>query len=108
MRRLLLAAVLLGFAAPVARAEDPSFALTIRNHAFEPSRLTVPAGVKLRLLVKNLDATAEEFDSSDLRREKVVAPGAEVVIYVGPLKPGTYRFVGEYNEATAKGELVAQ
>ena len=108
MRRLLLAALLALAVAPPVRAEDPGFSLVIRNHVFEPARIVVPANAKFRLLVKNLDASAEEFESKDLKREKVIAPGSEAVIFLGPLKPGTYRFIGEYNEATAKGELVAQ
>ena len=91
-----------------ARAEDPSFTLVIKDHRFEPARLEVPANQKFRLVVKNLDATAEEFDSKDLKREKVIAAGKEAVIALGPLAPGTYRFVGEYHAATAKGEIVAK
>ncbi len=103
-----LAAALALSAVPLARAEDPGFTIIIKDHKFEPSRLEVPAGQKIQLLVKNMDATAEEFESADLKREKVIAPGKEAIIYVGPLKPGTYRFVGEYHEDTAKGELVAK
>lgn len=96
------------FAVTQAQAADPVFTIVIKNHKFEPARLDVPAGQKIQLVVKNMDATAEEFESSDLKREKVIAPGKEVTISVGPLKAGTYRFVGEYHEATAKGELVAK
>ena len=102
------ATLLAVFAVPQARAEDPSFTLVIKDHKFEPAQIEVPAGQKIQLLVKNMDATAEEFDSSDLKREKVIAPGKEAIIYVGPLKAGTYRFVGEYHEATAKGVLIAK
>ena len=110
MRAVLLAAcaAVALLAAPVARADDPEFTLTIRDHKFEPARLEVPANVKMRLVVKNLDSTAEEFESKDLKREKVIAGGKEAVINIGPLKPGTYRFVGEYHEDTAKGEIVAK
>ena len=37
-----------------------------------------------------------------------VPPGAKIVIFIGPLKPGRYDFWGEYNEATAKGVVVAE
>lgn len=103
-----LPAMMLASLPAPARAEDPSFTLVIRNHVFEPARIEVPANAKFRLLVKNMDSTAEEFESKDLKREKVIAGGAEAVILLGPLKPGTYRFVGEYHEATAKGVLVAK
>src|SRR5258708_27096137 len=54
-----------------ARAADPEFTLSIRDHRFDPRELQVPAGVKIRLIVKNLDATPEEFESNELHREKV-------------------------------------
>ncbi len=58
--------------------------------------------------MKNQDKTPEEFESGDLKREKVVKAGQEIRITVGPLKAGEYKFVGEYHEDTAKGVLVAK
>ena len=104
----LLAAVLALSAMPTARADEPSFTLIIQNHKFEPERTEVPAGQKFRLVVKNLDSTAEEFESRDLKREKMIAGGREAMVMLGPLDAGTYRFTGEYHEATAKGVLVAK
>ena len=95
-------------AAGVAVADDAAFRLTIRNHRFEPAELVVPAGQKIKLEVENQDATAEEFESYELNREKVVPAKATVVIFVGPLKPGRYPFVGDFNKDSAKGVLVAQ
>lgn len=86
---------------------DPEALLVIKNHRFEPTEIKVPAGQRIRLTVHNQDATPEEFESHKLNREKIVPPGAKVVIFVGPLKPGKYEFWGEYNEATAKGVVVA-
>ena len=91
-----------------AAAQELSYTLTIKDHRFEPSELQVPAGKKIKLLVKNLDPTAEEFESHDLKREKVIAGKSEAIISVGPLKPGTYKFVGEFNEKTAKGSIIAK
>ncbi len=102
------AATLALLAMPPAQAADPTFTVVIKDHMFEPARIEVPAGQKIQLIVKNMDTTAEEFDSPELKREKVIAAGKEATIYLGPLKPGTYRFVGEYHGATAKGELVAK
>ena len=103
-----VAATFMLFAIPRAQAADPTFTLVIKDHTFEPARIEVPAGQKFQLIVRNMDSTAEEFDSPDLKREKVIAAGKEATIYIGPLKPGTYRFIGEYHEATAKGEIVAK
>jgi plastocyanin len=108
-RRLGIAVLVAGLVVPaLARAEDPAIALTIRNHRFEPAELSVPAGVKVRLLVKNLDATPEEFESHSLHREKVVAGGGEITVFVGPLDPGSYDFFGDFNPDTAQGHIVVK
>ena len=91
-----------------AAAEDPVVRLTIRNHRFEPAELVVPAGQKIKLEIDNQDATAEEFESYELNREKVVPGKATVVIFVGPLKPGRYPFFGDFNKESAKGVLIAK
>ncbi|MCW3474309.1 cupredoxin domain-containing protein [Limobrevibacterium gyesilva] len=95
-------------AATPARADDDTYTLTIKDHRFDPATLEIPAGRKVKLVVKNQDPTAEEFESADLHREKVVAGGKEITILIGPLKPGTYRYIGEYHSATAKGEIVVK
>ncbi|HXP73886.1 MAG TPA: cupredoxin domain-containing protein [Stellaceae bacterium] len=91
-----------------ARADDPQFTLVIKEHRFEPPELQVPAGVKLRLLVKNEDPTPEEFESTELHREKVVPPGQQILVIVGPLDAGTYPFFGDFHHDTAQGKLIAK
>ncbi len=93
-------------AAPSAKADTP-LQLTIKDHKFSPDHLVVPTGEKFILLVTNADPTGEEFESSQLRREKLVGPGATIKVHLGPLKPGTYKFVGDFHEDTAKGTLTA-
>ena len=105
---LILTGLSFGLSGSLAIAADDSFSLTIKDHRFEPSQLQVPAGKKLKLVVKNLDPTAEEFESHDLKREKIIAGKGQATINIGPLKPGTYRFVGEYHESTAQGQLIAK
>lgn len=100
--------LLTAFFAGTANAELPEFELIIRDHQFEPSTLEVPAGQRVKIIVKNLDATAEEFESYELRREKIIAGNSQAIIYVGPLKPGEYKFFGEFNPETAQGLLVVK
>jgi hypothetical protein len=57
------------------------------------------------LKIRNLDATAMEFESVTLRVEKVVAPNGEGVINLRPLQPGRYNFFDDFNPQT-KGTLV--
>ncbi len=59
-------------------------------------------------MVDNRDDTPEEFDSHELNREKLIPPGSKVTVFIGPLKPGRYAFIGEYHEATAKGVVIAE
>jgi plastocyanin len=103
-----LLALSAGFSITDALAADDTFNLTIKDHRFEPAQLDVPAGKKLKLIVKNLDPTPEEFESRDLKREKVIAGKGQATISIGPLKPGAYEFVGEFHESTAKGQIVAK
>lgn len=87
---------------------DLEFGLTIKDHRFEPAEVRVPAGKKIKLIVNNQDATPEEFESHALNREKVIAPGGKATIFIGPLAPGKYPFVGEFNEKTARGAVIAE
>lgn len=89
-------------------AEQASYSLAIKNHRFQPSELTVPAGKRFKLVVRNLDATPEEFESPALSREKVVRGHGKITINIGPLKPGTYKFYGEFHVKTARGQIVAR
>ena len=99
---------LLSITAPIALATELEVRLVINSHRFMPAELRVPAGQKIRLLVENQDTTPEEFESYALNREKVVAGGGRIVIFIGPLKPGRYEFFGDFNAKTARGALVAQ
>jgi hypothetical protein len=89
-------------------AADKEFTLMIKDHYFVPSEIRVPAGQKIKLIVENQDATPEEFESHELNREKIIAPKSKVSIYIGPLKAGKYPFFGEFNQATARGLVIAE
>ena len=89
-------------------AQTPSFALSIHHDdQFVPSELQVPADQKIELIVKNERAAASEFESAELRREKVVPAGQKVTVYVGPLRPGTYEFFDDFHLQT-RGHLIAR
>ncbi len=95
-------------ALPALADEAKTFTISIKDHKFDPATIEIPAGEKVKLLVKNLDATPEEFESHDFNREKVIAGNSEATIFVGPLKAGEYKFFGEFNEATAQGKLIVK
>ena len=98
----------MGLLPMLAAAADPEFTIVIKDHVFTPSEVKVPAGTKVKLVVDNQDATAEEFESKDLKREKVIPPRSKGTFVIGPLKPGRYKFVGEFHEKTAQGVVIAE
>jgi plastocyanin len=102
---VVIAWVLLKISTP-ANAAD--FEITLKGHSFSPAEFTVPAGEAITLTVRNLDATPAEFESKELKVEKVMAGNSSIVVKVKPLKPGRYAFVDEYHEDVAKGTLVAE
>ena len=109
LRILAGAAILAGSLAlaPPAAAED-GFTLSIKGKAFEPNELTVPAGQKITLTVKNLNTTPAEFESSDLNREKVVTGGNSITVFIGPLRPGSYEFFDDFSADTPHGHIIAK
>lgn len=110
LRALALSAVFLS--APLgigaAWAEDPpTFRLLLQGNRFEPSELRVPAGTRFLLVVRNADPTVAEFESAELRVERVITAGRETTLRLGPLAPGRYPFEDEFHRDTAKGVLIA-
>jgi hypothetical protein len=89
-------------------AATPIIEIEIRDHLFIPSQVEIPADTKVKLVVKNLDPTPEEFESYELNREKVISGNSQTVIFIGPLPPGEYPFFGEFNPETAQGKVVVK
>ncbi len=95
-------------AAPV-HAQDAAddFTLKLKGDKFSPDPLTVPAGQKVKLTVKNETAATAEFESADFSREKVVQPGSQIVVNIGPLDAGKYTYVNDFHRETS-GTIIAK
>jgi hypothetical protein len=92
-----------------ARADDlPTFQLLMKNGRLHPETLNVPANTRFRLQVKNEGPGAAEFESLELRKELVLAPGVTRNLVFAPMKPGSYRFFDEFHQDTAQGTIVAK
>ena len=89
-------------------AGDQSFELRLKEHKFSPQELTIPADKRLKLTIKNLDATPAEFESHNFEAEKVVPAGGEVSLYIGPLKAGSYLSLRRFSRGSDKGTLIAK
>lgn len=90
-----------------ASAEDEVL-VVIKDHRFSPSDVKVKANTKIKLVIRNEDVTAEEFESFSLNRERVIRAGRSITIYLPPLKPGRYEFFGDFHPETAKGRVIAE
>lgn len=86
----------------------PAYQLTIKDGRFEPEMITVPAGTRFKVVITNLGPGPEEFESKELRKESVIAEGVTRSVVFAPLKPGQYRFFGEFHLDTAQGHIVAK
>ena len=107
-KRIGLALALVLLFTKITLASEADYKLVIRDHKFEPAELKVPSGRKFKVLVENQDASPEEFESYELNREKVVGGNAQIVVYVGPLKPGRYGYFGDFHPTVAQGTLIVK
>lgn len=96
------------FASGHAKAQQSaSFAISVKDHRFQPSQISAPANRPISIRVKNLDAAPMEFESVSLRVEKVIAPGSDGVVNVRALAPGRYEFFDDFHQET-RGVLVVE
>ncbi len=105
-RLVLFLLALLSFG--VAHAAPPVIEIEIKDHLFYPDVVVIPADTKVKLLIRNLDPTPEEFESYELNREKVITGNSQTVIFIGPLPAGEYPFFGEFYPKTAQGKVVIE
>ncbi|MFD2676023.1 cupredoxin domain-containing protein [Camelimonas lactis] len=108
---LVLSAVLPGLlaaAVPARAAGEPTFRIEFRDGAITPLRLEVPAKTRFRLELVNHGTSAAEFESLELRKEKVLAPGVETVMVIRTLDPGEYSFFDDFHPGSPPAVLVAK
>ena len=88
-------------------ADLPTFKLEMNDGKLNPARIEVPAGQRIKIEVHNIGKGAAEFESVQLRKEKVLAPGADSFVVIAPLDPGEYKFFDDFHQS-AQGVIVAK
>ena len=91
-----------------AAEELPAFEVVAKEGRLIPARLDVPAGRRIKLVIRNEGKSPIEFENLDMRVEKVLAPGATSFVVLPKLKPGEYEFIDEFHEATGRMKVVAK
>ncbi|KMY86177.1 putative exported protein [Candidatus Paraburkholderia calva] len=103
-----LIALAAALAAVTAHADDlPTFQLELNDGKLNPARIEVPVGKRIKIEVKNTGKGVAEFESVQLRKEKVLAPGADSFVVIAPLDPGEYKFFDDFHQS-AQGVIVAK
>lgn len=99
--------LLLG-AAATSRADDPVFRIEFNDGKVTPQRLEVPANTRFKLELHNVGKTPAEFESRELRKEKVLGPGASSFIVIRRLDPGEYDFFDDFHLDAPPAVLIAK
>ncbi len=93
----------------IVRADDDAMpVLRYHDGRFEPDELVVKAKTPFRVRVVNAAPEAIEFESFELNRERVVLPGAEIVVYLPALDPGSYKFFDDFHHGAGEGTITAK
>ncbi len=104
----LAAAFFLSAPTQAGAADLLTYTVVAKEGRLLPDTLNVPAGARFKIVVRNAGHDAIEFESLQLRKEKVLAPGAESFVVIAPLKPGEYDFFDEFHPATGRGRIVVK
>lgn len=90
-------------------AEDlPEFRLTFRDGMIIPLQTTVPANRRLKLILINEGDSPVEFESVELRKEKVVAPKVTTSIVIRRLSAGEHVFFDDFHPDAPQAKIVAE
>ena len=108
MKLIALPLTVLAIAVATPVLADGPIALKLKDHKFTPAEIHVKANTPNVIAMTNEDPTAEEFDSTSLKVEKVVAGNSSGNVRLRPLAPGRYPFMGEFHSATAQGVVIAE
>jgi hypothetical protein len=99
---------LLALSGTARAADDPVFRIEFNDGKIAPQRLEVPAKTRFKIELVNKGKTPIEFESTSLKKEKVVAPESESFIVIRTLDPGEYEFFDDFHLDTPPAVLIAK
>lgn len=98
----------LGWATGAQAQELPTFEVIAKEGRLLPARLEVPAGQRIKLVIRNQGKGPIEFENLNMRVEKVLAPGASSFVVLPKLKPGEHEFIDEFHMDTGRMWVIAK
>lgn len=111
MRKTILSALALGglLLSSLTWADDKyTVDLKMKDGEMTPLTLYAPANKIIRINVTNIGKGPVEFESTQLIKEKVLAPGVTSVVVIAPKRPGTYIFFDDFHLNKPKGKLIVK
>jgi len=84
-----------------------TYLVEMKDGVLTPTELVVPEKTKFRLVVRNLGKKPAEFESNQLRQEKVLFMGAETTLVIIPLDAGTYDYFDDF-APTTHGKIIVK
>jgi hypothetical protein len=98
----------LGWATQGRAQELPTFHIVVSDGVFNPKRVEVPAGQRVKLVLKNEGPGPLEFENDEMHIEKILGPGGTSFVVLPKLQPGEYEFIDEFNIGTGLLVILAK
>jgi hypothetical protein len=106
---LILSLAAMGFFALPAQAEDELvFKLLFQDGKITPIRIEVPAKQRFKIELQNDGETPAEFESGDLKKEKVLAPHSSSFLVFKGLETGQYPFYDDFHPDAPHGLIMVK
>ena len=105
---LIVGLIAIGFGAPARAAEEATFSIDFNDGVMTPLRIEVPANTRFKIDLTNKGKTPAEFESAELRLEKVLAAGSKSTLVIRTLDPGEYKFFDDFHPDAPAALLVAK
>lgn len=102
----LIAIGLMALASLPALAQD--YSITFKDGSHDPARLEVAAAETITIVLRNEGAIPVEFESPGLRKETLLAAGAETSIVLHGVAPGDYAFFDDFHPDAGKGVIAVK
>ena len=84
-----------------------TYLIEMKDGELVPAELIVPEKTKFRLLIRNIGTKPAEFESNQLRQEKVLFMGAETSVVIIPLDNGSYDYFDDF-APVMKGKIIVK
>jgi len=85
----------------------PTYLIEMNDGELLPTEIVVPAKTRFRLVVRNIGKKPAEFESNQLRQEKVLFMGADAAMMITPLDSGSYDYFDDFAPGVT-GKIVAR